>query len=106
MFRRLEYNFFSKQRRIFNRIFLKIHNDFVILPNIFYPNVKEKIRIVKYMKGFKLLMEFKKLISYIYVKLVKSRIGQASRGASFNARPEVDAFPREIHRVRSVIHSD
>lgn len=73
MFRRLEYNFFSKQRRIFNRIFLKIHNDFVILPNIFYPNVKEKIRIVKYMK---LLMEFKKLISYIYiyVKLVKSQL--------------------------------
>ena len=73
MFRRLEYNFFSKQRRIFNRIFLKIHNDFVILPNIFYPNVKEKIRIVKYMK---LLMEFKKLISYIYiyVKLVNSQL--------------------------------
>ena len=105
MFRRLEYNFFSKQRRIFNRIFLKIHNDlFVILPNIFYPNVKEKIRIVKYMK---LLMEFKKLISYIYIcKTCQKSIGQASRGASFNARPEVDAFPREIHRVRSVIHSD
>lgn len=67
MFRHLEYNFFSKQRTndAFNRIFLKIHNDlFVILPNIFYPNVKEKIRIVKYMK---LLMEFKKLISYIYI---------------------------------------
>lgn len=75
MFRHLEYNFFSKQRTndAFNRIFLKIHNDlFVILPNIFYPNVKEKICIVKYMKGFKLLMEFKKLISYIYIYICKT----------------------------------
>lgn len=51
-------------------------------------------------------IQFKKLISYIYKKLLKSRIGQPSRDASFNARPEVDAFPHEIHRVGSVIHSD
>lgn len=70
--------------------------------------VNEKVRIVNYIKGFKLSMEiqFKKLISYIYKKLLKSRIGQPSRDASFNASPEVDAFPHEIHRVGSVIHSD
>lgn len=37
----------------------------------------------------------------INFKILKSLLGQPSRGASFNARPEMDAFPREIHRIRN-----